>query len=220
MALHRWPAFKPPSQNCNPTFLNPNMASYSQPINIIPTNGARYQVTQPIYPNDQMRMMNIPRPMITHQVMIVSTLTHYPTPAMINTQASTTPTTNNQPRIPFYHQPPKQTSDLAYQNLPRYQPQQQQHQQPSIQQQQQTAQSPNPFINMASPKTSKRALRRKKQRLKLQLSIINNKTATQHQEGPIENQLQKDKITITDEIASKSIAIEDQTDNQSSMQTQ
>ena len=212
MALHRWPAFKPPSQNCNPTFLNPNMANYNQPTNIIPTNGAQYQVTQSLHPINRMRMMNIPRPMITHHVMIVSTLTHYPTPTMINTQAYTT-STNNQPRIPSYHQPPEQTSDLAYQNLPGKQ-QQQQHQQPSIQQQQQTAQSPNPFISMASPRTIKRALRRKRQRLKLKLSIVNNKTAIQDQEEPVDNN------TITDEIASKSVAIEDQTDNQSSMQTQ
>ena len=187
------------------------MASYNQPTNIIPTNGARDQVAQPLYPNNQMRMVNIPRPMITHHVMIVSTLTRYPTPTMINTQAYTT-SINNQPRIPSYHQPTEQTSNLANQNLPGQQ-QQQQHQQPSIQQQQ-TGQNPNPLINMASPRTIKRALRRKRQRLKLKLSFLDNKTAIQDQEEPIDNN------TITDENASKSLAIENQTDNQSSMQAQ
>ena len=46
---------------------------------------------------------------------------------------------------------------------------------------------------------------------------MNSKTAIQHPKVPIENQLQEDEIIVVDEIASKSTAIEDQTDNQSSM---
>ena len=63
---------------------------------------------------------------------------------------------------------------------------------------------------MANSKPSKKALKRRKQRLKHQLSIMNSKTAIQHQKVPIENQLQKDEIIIVDEIASKSTAIDDQ----------
>ena len=47
---------------------------------------------------------------------------------------------------------------------------------------------------------------------------MNNEIANQHPKVPIENQLQEDEIIVVDEIASKSTAIEDQTDNQSSMQ--
>ena len=199
MALHRWPAFKPPLQNFNPTFSNQNMANCNQPINTIPTTGAQYQVTQLSRPINQTRMMSVPRPIITHHVMIVSTLTHYPTQLPSPTTLITQPTAPmcTPPRPPFYYQPSGSTNNSTNQDVPGHQPQQQQHQQPNIQQQQ-IAQSPNPFISMASPRTIKRALRRKRQRLKLKLSFLDNKTAIQDQEEPIDNN------TITDEIASKS----------------
>ena len=219
MALHRWPAFKPPLQNFNPTFSNQNMANCNQPINTIPTTGAQYQVTQLSRPINQTRMMSVPRPIITHHVMIVSTLTHYPTqlpsPATLITQP--TAPTYTPPRPPFYYQPSESTNNSTYQNVPGHQPQQQQHQQPNIQQQQ-IAQSPNPFINMASPRTIKRALRRKKQRLRQQQSIMNDKITHQILKVPIENQQQQQKIIVVDENTPKSKVIDDQTDDQSSAQ--
>ena len=220
MALHRWPAFKPPLQNFNPTFSNQNMANCNQPINTIPTTGAQYQVTQLSYPINQTKMMNTPRPVITHHVVIVSTLTHYPTqlpsPTPLITQPYPTAPMYTPPRTPFYYQPPEPTNNSTYQNVPGHQ-QQQQHQQPSILQQQ-TAQSPEPFISMASPRTMKRALRRRKQKLRQQQSIMNDKIANQILKVPIENRLQQQEIIVVDENAPKLTVIDDQTDDQSSAQ--
>ena len=218
MALHRWPAFKPPLQNFNPTFSGQNMANCNQPINTIPTTGAQYQVTQLSRPINQTRMMSVPRPIITHHVMIVSTLTHYPTRLPSPTTLITQPTHPmcTPPRPPFYYQPSGSTNNSTNQDVPGHQPQQQ-HQQPNIQQQQ-IAQNPNLVINMASPRTIKRALRRKKQRLRQQQSIMNDKITHQILKVPIENQQQQQKIIVVNENAPKSKVIDDQTDDQSSAQ--
>ena len=194
------------------------MANCNQPINTIPTTGAQYQVTQLSRPINQTRMMSVPRPIITHHVMIVSTLTHYPTQLPSPTTLITQPTAPmcTPPRAPFYYQPSGSTNNSTNQDVPGHQPQQQ-HQQPNIQQQQ-IAQNPNLFINMASPRTIKRALRKKKQKLRQQQSIMNDKIAHQILKVPIENQQQQQKIIVADENASKSKAIDDQTDDQSSAQ--
>ena len=209
MALYKWPVFKPPLQNFNPTFSNPNMANYNQLTNANPTTGAQYQVTQVLHPSNQARMINAPRPVITHHVMVVSTLTRYPTqlpsPTII-TQPYPKVQTYTPPRAPFYHQPPGPTNNSTCKNVP------------SIQQQQQTAQSPNRLISMASPRTIKRALRRKKQRLKHQQLIMNNKIANQSLKVAIENQLQQQEIIVMDKNAPESAVIDDQTDDQSSAQ--
>ena len=210
MALHRWPAFKPPLQNFNPTFSSQNMANYNQPMNTIPTTGAQYQVTQLSHPINQTKMMSAPRPVITHHVMIVSTLTHYPTqlpsPTPFITQQYPTAPMYTPPRAPFYYQPPGPTNNSTCQNIP------------STQQQQQKTQSPNRPISMASPRTIKRALRRKKQRLKHQQLIMNNKIANQSLRVAIENQLQQQEIIVMDKNAPESAVIDDQTDDQSSAQ--
>ena len=194
------------------------MANCNQPINTIPTTGAQYQVTQLSRPINQTRMMSVPRPIITHHVMIVSTLTHYPTRLPSPTTLITQPTAPmcTPPRAPLYYQPSGSTNNSTNQDVPGHQPQQQ-HQQPNIQQQQ-IAQNPNLFINMASPRTIKRALRKKKQKLKQQQSIMNDKIAHQILKVPIENQQQQQKIIVVDENAPKSKVIDDQTDDQSSAQ--
>ena len=186
------------------------MANYNQPTNTIPTTGAQYQITQLSHPINQTKMMSAPRPVITHHVMVVSTLTRYPTqlpsPTII-TQPYPKVQTYTPPRAPFYHQPPGPTNNSTCQNIP------------SAQQQQQKTQSPNRPISMASPRTIKRALRRKKQRLKHRQLIMNNKIANQILKVPIENRLQQQEIIVVDENAPKLTVIDDQTDDQSSGQT-
>ena len=222
MALHRWPAFKPPLQNFNPTFSSPNMANYNQLTNAIPTTGAQYQVTQLSHPNNQMRMMSAPRPVITHHVMIVSTLTHYPTqlpsPTALITQPYPATPMYTPPRTPFYHQPPKPRDNPTYQNSPQTHPLQQAQQQPS-KQQQRKPQSPKSVTNIAKT-PSKRALKRMRQKLKKQhqQSIMNDKIANQSLKVPIENQSQQHEIIVVNENAPKSTVIDDQTDDQSSAQ--
>ena len=208
MAYYKWPVLKPPLQNFNPTFSNPNMANHNQMTNTNPTTGAQYQITQVLHPSNRARMLNAPRPVITH-VMVVSTLTRYPTqlpsPTVI-TQPYPKAQTYTPPRAPFHHQPPGATNNSTCQSIP------------STQQQQQKAQSPNRPISMASPRTIKRALRRKKQRLKHKQLIMNNKIANQSLRVAIENQLQQQEIIVMDKNAPESAVIDDQTDDQSSAQ--